>query len=172
MNVPVLLFTGPVGVGKTTVAAEASGLLSDRGIRHALVDLAHIGLRFPAPADDPWNEQLVHANLASMWSNFERTGAQRLILSRVLETRALLARIETAVPGAVVSVVRLRAPLDVLHARILARESGRNPRWYLDAASSLATTMEHERVEDHVVDNVDRPAAEVAAEALGLVGWL
>jgi DNA polymerase III delta prime subunit len=151
MNVPVLLFTGPVGVGKTTVAAEASGLLSDRGIRHALVDLAHIGLRFPAPADDPWNEQLVHANLASMWSNFERTGAQRLILSRVLETRALL---------------------DVLRARILARESGRNPRWYLDAASSLATTMEHERVEDHVVDNVDRPAAEVAAEALGLVGWL
>jgi adenylylsulfate kinase-like enzyme len=39
-SVPVLLVTGPVGVGKSTVAAEAARLLRQAGVPHALVDLA------------------------------------------------------------------------------------------------------------------------------------
>jgi adenylylsulfate kinase len=42
-SVPVLLLTGPVGVGKSTVAAAAARLLRQTGIPHALVDLAWIG---------------------------------------------------------------------------------------------------------------------------------
>ncbi|HZO35031.1 MAG TPA: hypothetical protein VFB17_08140 [Gaiellaceae bacterium] len=171
-RVPTLLFTGPVGVGKTTVAAEASRLLSERGILHALVDLAHIGLFFPPPTDDPWNERLVHTNLACMWASFARAGAERLVLSRVLEARSLLARIEAAVPGADVTVVRLRAPVEELHTRIRARESGRDPRWYLDAAAALADSLERNRVEDHLLENAGRPAAETAGEALRRAGWL
>jgi predicted kinase len=171
-RVPVLLFTGPVGVGKTTVAAEASRLLAERGVRHALVDLAHIGLFFPPPEDDPWDERLVQANLACMWANFQKAGAERLVLGRVLEARSLLGRIEAAVPGADVTVVRLRAPVEVLHARIRARESGRDAEWYLEAAASLAGTMDRDPVEDHLLDNVDRPAADVAADALRLAGWV
>jgi Ni2+-binding GTPase involved in maturation of urease and hydrogenase len=37
--VPVLLVTGPVGVGKTVVTGEAARLLSEAGISHAVVDL-------------------------------------------------------------------------------------------------------------------------------------
>jgi energy-coupling factor transporter ATP-binding protein EcfA2 len=171
-NVPVLLFTGPVGVGKSTVAAEASGLLSEASVAHALVDLAQIGGSWPAPPDDPWNERVVHRNLACMWPNFQAVGAGRLLLSRVLEARSLLQRIAEAVPGAEITVVRLRAPVDVLHARINGREAGRNADWYLNAAAELAESMERDRVEDFCVDNVDRPAKEVAAEALRLIGWL
>jgi adenylylsulfate kinase-like enzyme len=39
-SVPVLLVTGPVGVGKSTVAAEGARLLRQAGVPHALVDLA------------------------------------------------------------------------------------------------------------------------------------
>ena len=78
-------------------------------------------------------------------------------------------------PGAEVTVVGLRAPLPILHARIAAREAGRDPAqidWYRNAAAVLVDRLESARVEDYCIDNVDRPADEVAAEALRLVGWL
>jgi hypothetical protein len=170
-SVPVLLVTGPVGVGKSTVASEAARLLRDADVPHALVDLAWIGACWPAPADDPWNERLTHRNLACMWFNFHAVGADRLILARVLEHRSLLCRIAEAVPGAAVTVVRLQAPLAVLQARIRARE-GSDPGWFLEAAVHTAKVLEQARVEDHLVDNADRPPAEVAEEVLRLLGWL
>src|SRR5215472_18855149 len=63
--VPVLLVTGPVGVGKTVVTGEAARLLSEAGIPHAMADLAVIGACWPPPADDRWNEELIHANLGA-----------------------------------------------------------------------------------------------------------
>jgi hypothetical protein len=79
------------------------------------------------------------------------------------------------VPGADISVVGLRAPLPILHARIAAREAGRDASqidWYRNAAAVLVDRLENALVEDHCIDNVDRPVDEVAAEALRLVGWL
>jgi hypothetical protein len=171
-QVPVLLLTGVVGVGKSVVTGEASRLLREAGIPHAMVDLAVIGTCWPTPPDDPWNEDLIHRNVACMWANFQRAGAGRLLLCRVLEARSLLTQITDAVPGAVITVVRLRAPLEAVRARIVARESGRDPQWYLDAADYLAGRLEDARVEDYVVDNYDRTAKEAAAEVLRVTGWL
>jgi hypothetical protein len=137
--VPVLLVTGPVGVGKTVVTGEAARLLSEAGIPHAMADLAVIGACWPPPADDRWNEVLIHANLACMWGNFRRAGARRLLLCRVLEARSLLRRV---------------------------------PQWYLDTAAYLFDRLEHAGVEDHVIDNDDRPVAQVAADVLHAAGWL
>jgi hypothetical protein len=146
--VPVLLVTGPVGVGKTVVAGEAARLLSKAGIPHAMADLAVIGACWPPPADDRWN-----------------------VLCRVLEARSLLGRVAEAVPGADITVVRLRAPLDLVRTRIVAREAGRDPQWYLDTATYLFDRLEHAGVEDHVVDNDNRPVAQVAADVLHAAGW-
>jgi Mrp family chromosome partitioning ATPase len=170
-SVPVLLITGPVGVGKSTVAAEAARLLREANVPHALVDLAWIEQCWPVPADDPWNERLTHRNLACMWANFRQAGADRLLLVRVLEARSLLRHVVEAVPGAEVTVVRLRAPLAVLRARIRSREAS-NPSWFLGAATHTAKVLEQARVEDHLVDNEDRPVAAVAEEVLRRVGWL
>jgi tRNA uridine 5-carbamoylmethylation protein Kti12 len=49
-SVPVLLITGPVGVGKLTVAAEAARLLREANVPHALVDLAWIEQCWPVPS--------------------------------------------------------------------------------------------------------------------------
>ena len=166
------MITGPVGVGKSAVTAEASRLLGEAGVPHAMVDLALIGRYWPPPPGDPWNEDLIHSNLACMWTNFRRAGAGLLLLCRILEARNLLARITGAVPGAVISVVRLRAPLETVHARIRNREAGRNPQWYLDTAEYLVRRLEDAGVEDYVVDNHHCTADEAAAEVLRLVGWL
>jgi hypothetical protein len=169
-RVPVLLITGPVGVGKTVVASEASALLREEHRPHALLDLAVIGMCWPAPVDDPWHEILVHRNLACMWVNFAVVGAQRLILCRVLQARSLLRRVEDAVPGADITIVRLRAPLDVLHARLSRREAG-DPSWFLDAATALHPALEQPGLADHVVDNAARPVRDVAQEVLQVAGW-
>ena len=171
-SIPILLLTGPVGVGKSTVAGEAARLLREARIAHALVDLAHIGVCFPAPTNDPWHERLAHRNLACMWSNFQKAGALRLLLCRVLEARSLLRHVVRAVPGAEITVIRLRTPLPVLHERLRAREAGRDPQWYLDAATYLTEKMDRFPVEDYLIDNLDRPADDVAGEALRLAGWL
>jgi gluconate kinase len=168
--VPVLLITGAVGAGKSTVGAEVFRLLREAGIPSAFVDLAALGNGWPPPPDDPWNERLTHANLACIWANFRRAGARRLVVCRVLEARSLLRHVEAAVPGAQITVVRLRARLELLHARVRAREAG-DPGWFLDAATYLADRLEAAAVEDHTVDNEDRPPAEVAAEVLQVTGW-
>jgi predicted kinase len=170
--VPVLVVTGPVGVGKSTVAAEAARLLRAANVPHAVIDLAGIGTCWPTPADDPWNERLAHRNLACMWANFRTAGADRLLLTRVLEARSLLQHVVEAVPGAEVTVVRLRAPLEVLQARIRSREAAADPGWFLGAAAYTAEVLETAGVEDHLVDNQDRSVGEVAEEVLRLVGWL
>jgi gluconate kinase len=129
--VPVLLLTGAVGAGKSTIGAQVARLLRDAGLAYAFVDLAVVGQAWPSPADDPWNERLAPANLAAMWANYAAAGARRLVPCRVLEDRGLLGRIERAVPGAAVTVVWLDAPLDTLEARIRRREAPSDPEWFL-----------------------------------------
>src|SRR5215469_11678404 len=161
--VPVLVITGPVGVGKSTIAAEAAWLLRRADVPHALVDLDRLEQCWPVPADDPWNERASQRNLACMWANFRQAGADRLIFARVLESRSLLRRVTEAVPGAQITVVRLRAPLAVLQERIRCREAG-DPDWFLGAAAHTAEVFEQAQVEDHLVDNENRPATAVAGE--------
>jgi hypothetical protein len=170
--VPVLLITGPVGVGKSTVLFDAARLLRQASVPHAVVDLAQIGAAWPAPPDDRWQERLIHRNLACVWSNFRDAGAETLLLARVLEDRSLLRHIEAAVPGARITVVRLRASKEVLEARIRRREGGRDPSWYLDVAAYLVDVMEQSEVAEHVVTNEQRSVAEVATEVLRAAGWL
>ena len=83
--VPVLVITGPVGVGKSTIAAEAAWLLRQADVPHALVDLDRIEQCWPVPTDDPGNERVSHRNLACMWANFRQaalTGSSLRACSR------------------------------------------------------------------------------------------
>jgi Ni2+-binding GTPase involved in maturation of urease and hydrogenase len=53
--VPVLVVTGPVGVGKTSVAEEIFDQLAARDVPHAVVDLDALGLTEKAtPLTSGW----------------------------------------------------------------------------------------------------------------------
>jgi predicted kinase len=106
-----------------------------------------------------------------MWTNFRAVGAERLIISRVLEARSLIRRITDAVPGAEVVVVRLRAPLDVVESRIRDRNLS-HPEWFLNAAAQLVPAMDEQRVEDHLIDNAELSIDETAYEVLRAARWL
>lgn len=103
--------------------------------------------------------------------DFRAVGVERLIITRVLEARSLIRRITDAVPGADVVVVRLRAPLDVVQARIRERDRA-HPEWFLDAAAHLVPRMDEQRVEDHLIDNAALSVDATAREVLRATGWI
>lgn len=110
VNVPTIIVTGPVGVGKTTVAGEMGLHLLDAKVPHATVDFDQLTACYPRPTDDDrWGTKLGLMNLAALWKNYERSGARRLLIARVLESRSELDGFRGAVPGADILVVRLRA---------------------------------------------------------------
>lgn len=170
-GVPVLLITGPVGVGKTTVAGEVSALLARAGVAHALVDIDGLSECYPPPPGDPFNEELALRNLAAVWVNYRATGAERLVLARVLESRAELERYRAAVPGAAIQVVRLRASVDTLTGRVQRREVGAGLAWHVARAAELAAQMDRDQVEDVVIETDGRPVAAVARDVLARTGW-
>ena len=173
MPVPVALFTGPIGVGKTTIAIHAGRLLRERDLSHAVIDQPSVGNSWPRSEQDPWNEDVTHANLAACWANFAARGADRLILSRVLEARSVARRIEEAVPGADIQVVLLSAPLAAIEDRIRRREPPEAAAWDLDGARALAETFATAGVEDIAVDTTPpRSATAIASEALSRLGWV
>lgn len=167
-HVPVLLITGPPGVGKSQVSMEASDLLERAEVPHAAIDLDGLELVWPTGNDD-----LVFRNLACLWANYAATGATRLILTRVLESRDELEKYRAAVPDAEIVVCRLRAePTTLLH-RIEARGETDYVRGPLQQQTvKLAKEMDEASLEDMLFDAETNSAADIAADLLGRAGWL
>ena len=171
MTIPVLIVTGPVGAGKTTVVAAISAELERREIAHAWVDVDQLAQCFPRPADDPFHGRLVVRNLADLARNFAAAGAARLILPYVIEDAAGRAAIAAAIPGGELTVVRLTVRPETVTARLRGRESGESLEWHLRRAPELTGIMERNGVGDLVVETDGRTPEELAFEILGLVGW-
>ena len=120
--IPVLLVAGPIGVGKTAALHAADSLLIGTEANHATVELEEIARCWPKAIEGS-RAAFVYQNLAALWSKFAAVGASRLLLSGLGEHRSeAVDCVSEAVPGAVVTVVRLHAPLEVLEQRIRLRE--------------------------------------------------
>lgn len=173
MRLPVLLITGPVGVGKSSVLSEMEDLLRAAGVRFAAVELDGLShCHPPTPDDDRFRTKLTFRNLAAIWRSFRAAGAARLIVSRVLESRRELVRYRRAIPGADVTVVRLRASVPTLRERAKRREIGLGRAWHLRRAVELARAMDLARVEDALVETDGRTVNAIAREILDRTGWL
>jgi hypothetical protein len=168
--VPVLLVTGPIGVGKSAVLHEADALLIEAGSDHATVELEEIA-RCWTNAIEGSRTAFVYQNLAALWSNFVAIGASRLLLSALVEQRSDLHLVSEAIPEAAITVVRLHASLAALEQRIRLREPASleedlvGARWWTQRFSEV-------RVEDHVVETENRPIGQIAREVLRLAAWL
>ena len=170
-SVTLLVISGSMGTGKTTVLSEASDLLSESGIAHAAIDLDWLAVMHPQ--SDPYGQSLAFANLAAAWPAYAAAGAERLIVARVVEDRADLDHYRAAVPGAQPIVCRLTAPLSLMHQRLRIREPGMFLDKALKRAAELADILHRAGVEDFVVDNgPGRSVSAVAREVLSLAGWL
>jgi adenylylsulfate kinase len=168
--VPVLLVTGPIGVGKTAVLHEADALLLEAGAGHATVELEELARCWPEATKDS-RTRLVYGNLAALWSNFAAVGASRLLLASLIEQHSELQLISKAVPGGAVTVVRLHAPLPVLEKRIRLREPA-SPESEIDGARWWTRHFDQVRLEDHLVETDGRQVGEIARDVLRLARWL
>ena len=171
-SVPVLVITGPVGVGKTAVAEEISELLTRAQVAHAMLDMDALRRCFPRPPHDPFHVELGLRNLAAVWANFRAAGATCLVLADVLEDRQRIVAYEAAIPGAAVQVIRLQAAVPTLLRRLEGRETGGSLDWSRRRAAELVELMERARVEDILVDTEDKLIPDVAREVVRRSGWL
>lgn len=167
---PVLIVSGPVGVGKTAVAFELSTVLEQHHIAHTVIDLDGLAATYPRPDNDRFGNSLGLSNLRDVWRNCAASGSKNLVVARVVESPDDVAAINAAVGGSA-SVVRLRAPVAVLQERLRQRESGPSLTWYLDRAAELSRSLEISGPGDLVVDTEIKTAGEIATEIFAAIDW-
>ncbi|MEV5962019.1 hypothetical protein AB0L70_09665 [Kribbella sp. NPDC051952] len=167
----VLIISGPVGVGKTSVAHEMFDQLSERDIPHAVIDIDALGISWPFGNGDPFNNQMAMRNLAAIWSNFAAAGATHAVLPRVIETEADLTPYRQAIPNATFQICRLTATPSTLRHRVTQREHGTSQEPLIARALHLAKSLEHSPT-TFTVDTTNRPLPAIAQEALTKAGWL
>jgi dephospho-CoA kinase len=165
----VIVITGSMGAGKTTVMAEASDLLAAAGVNHAAIDLDSLGIgHVPEGA---WPD-LAYRNLASVWENFARAGATNLLIAEAVETADELERIQTAIPDAEILVCRLKASPETMQRRVRAREPGMLQEVFVARVLELESILDEADVEDFALSNDRSSITDVARELLLRAGWL
>jgi chloramphenicol 3-O-phosphotransferase len=173
MTVPVLIISGPVGVGKTTVAYEMFDQLAAAAVSHGVVDLDRLAVCWPwDTVNDPFNERLMMANLAAVWSNYSRQGVTRLVVPYVVEDRlTVVVSVRRAVPGADVTICGLVASDDTLRARVAKRESGSSAAKLTRRSLELSMILRESASQDFTVATDGRTVADIAREIIERLGW-
>jgi adenylylsulfate kinase len=170
-EVPVLLLTGPIGVGKTVVADEISLKLEAAGRHVSNIDVDALCQIFPRPADDPLAERLRFAVLRMLWPIHREAGAELLVLVALVESGATVARYRDALGEAAVTVVRLAASDEAIRMRLHHREQGSDLEWNLGRTAELQRSFETAPLQAIVIETSDRSVSEVAELVLRAAGW-
>ena len=157
-------------MGKSSVVGEIHDLLCERGVPHACLD--RDALMHSWPREGRFNEGLTLRNLRAVWANFHAAGARQLVIDGVIERAEDLEGYRAAVPGAVITTCRLRAPEPTRLDRLRSREKGAGLAWHLHRTVELERILDAGRLEDFIVENGDRPLRAVAEEVLVRAGWL
>ena len=166
MNIPLLLITGTVGVGKSSVADEVFEILKAQSKPLALINLDELGYACPTPQDDPFHIRLRLKNLASVWPNYYEAGVRALIIPYVIGSNDVLGRFREAIPNAETFVIRLDARQPVLEERIRNRPMGGDDEWHIKRAAELAAILDQAHVENATIDTDDKTIIEVAQEVI------
>lgn len=165
----VIFIGGRSGVGKSSVAAEASRLLARAGIRHAVIEGDNLDQAYPEPWRDGFD--LAERNLAAIWANYRSIGYSRLIFTNtvsVLQLPSLIAALGSHVrPFAALLTATDRTVSD----RLAQREIGTALAEHLERSSAAAARLDAESTA-HRVATDDRSVTDIATEILAKAGWL
>jgi hypothetical protein len=166
----VLIITGSMGSGKTTVMTEASDILAQWGVSHAAVDVDALGIAHFFSQVEVDDVRL--RNLRCVWENYRTRGLTRLLLAVAVENRADLERLCEAVGASEPVVCRLTASVATMQQRVRLREIGMWQQKFVDRVAVLNTLLDGARLENFSVANENRPLSDVAREVLLRAGWI
>jgi predicted kinase len=166
----LLLITGSMGSGKTTILSEASDILTARNIPHASIDVDALGTAHLQPTVQ--NNQLMYQNLHSVWQNYAHAGLTRLLLARAIEDRTELQQCRNAVPNAEIVICRLTASRKTMQDRVQTREIGTLQNTFIARVAELNSILDRAHLEDFSLSNENRSVTEVAHEMLVRAAWL
>jgi hypothetical protein len=169
MPTKVIILSGSMGCGKTTILGEASDVLATHHIAHACIDLDAIGAVLIA---EDLAADLVQRNLAGIYANFISAGVSHVLLAEAVENRRDLDNLRGAMPEAEIVVCRLTAGLATMKGRLRVREPGMTQAKLVARACELQQVLDAAQVEDFTVVNDDRSVTAVALEVLERAGWL
>lgn len=169
--IPLVILSGPVGVGKTSVGHEVSAQLEDNSVPHTFIDLDGLAQTYPRPADDQFGNALALKNLKTVWANARDAGALNLVIARVVETAADVDAIAQVVPDAQTVVFQLSAGDEVLVERVGGRELGSGHDWHVNRAIELAQSLSATGPCDYSIATDGRTVAEIAGEIISMVDW-
>lgn len=165
----VIVITGTMGSGKTTVLAEASDILIARGVVHAAIDLDALAI---AHVPDTALTDLAYRNLSSVWTNYDALGIRRLLLAGAIESLAEFNRIREVIPDCEIVVGRLRASLETMEQRVSVREPGMLHDTLVARVAELEASLDRARLEEFTLQNDDRSVTDVATELLTRAAWI
>ncbi|MGQ5523489.1 adenylyl-sulfate kinase [Chitinimonas sp. PSY-7] len=168
----ILLLTGTLGSGKTTVATEVGRQLEEAGITSAVIDLdwlcwANLGDTVP----DDLYDKLILQNLLTIWPNFRAVGVDYLVLPRGLLDETIPTALRKTFPETPISILRLHASHPTLEERLSRRDKGEILDEHLRECGPMTEMVENLKLEDAVVHNDGRSVAEVARQILDILGW-
>jgi hypothetical protein len=166
----IILITGTLASGKTSVAIEMGRQLEGRGIRCAVVDLDWLGWVHALPGFAGYDVLMVR-NLGACWPNFRVAGATHFVLARTLRSTDALAALARMFPLTPVAVVRLTASPATLRARLERRDDPETLREHLADLDAMTAAVDKLPIEPFVVANDGRPLGEVAREVIERTGW-
>ena len=166
----LLIITGTMGSGKTSVLAEASDILALRQIAHAAIDVDALGLaHLPSGG---CSDAVMYGNLRSVCKNYAALGVRRFLLARAMEDRAQLERCRDIVPTKDTVVCRLTASLAAMKQRVKMRDIGVSQREYVARVAKVNAILDRARLEHFTVTNENRSLTHVALEMLIKAGWI
>jgi len=164
----VLVISGSMGAGKTTMLGEASDVLTARGIVHAAIDADGL-----SNGNLPDADALQDQNLRAIVANYVAADVSHFLLAEALDSPAKRAARGEAFGDAHLVVCRLIAPVEEMQRRVRLREPGLLQETFVARVAELDSRLAAARVEDFSMANEgSRSVTEIAAEMLTRAGWI
>jgi adenylylsulfate kinase-like enzyme len=166
----LLIITGTMGAGKSSVLGEASDILAQQSIAHAAIDVDALGLARLPSGDE--NDGVMYRNLESVCKNYAELGVRRFVVARALESREQLEMCRRIVSAEKTVVCRLTGSIETMEQRVGIREAGISKREYVTRVTKLNAILDAAGLEDFIIINENRTVTDVAQELLMRAGWI
>jgi hypothetical protein len=166
----VLIITGTMGAGKSTLMAEASDLLKAEKIVHAAIDLDALDIGYFGELGR--DNGIGWRNLRALRQNYAASGVRNLLIAAAVEGHAELDRLLEAAGASSVVLCRLRASPAMMQERVRVREPGMLQQTFVDRVLTLDAILDAAGLEDFSLMNDGSDVTGVAREMLARAGWL